>query len=176
MHNFNSFSAKSHLVCVNLVFLRKLWKEILCFLGGGGGRDEGKLHSCNKIFTTTGRDSYDNSHSAMTPAMAVSLAVQISPAFYLIYQPSSSVCTPKIPTIMINFLMLSIADCSYNVQHSFNTQSGMTAAMAVSPAVQISPAFQVAHNRDKLISPQVRMPRAKNVPFLTEVLKKNENF
>jgi len=32
---------------------------------------------------------------------------------------------------------------------------GMTAAMAVSPAVQISPAFQVAHNRDKLISPQI---------------------
>ena len=49
----------------------------------------------------------------------------------------------------------------------------MTAAMAVSPAVQISPAFQVAHNRDKLISPQVRMPRAKNIPSLREVFKKD---
>ena len=86
--------------------------------------------------------------------------------------PAQPICTPKIPTIVINFLLLSIAQCPYIVQHSFNTQSGMTAAMAVSPALQISPAFQVAHNRDKLISPQVRMPHAKNVPSLREVFKK----
>ena len=108
-------------MCVNLVFLRKLWKEMLCFLGGGGGRDGGKLHSCNNFFTTTGRDSRDNSHSAMTPAMAVSLAVQISRAFYLIYQPSPSAHQRYQPSWSI-FLCsaLPIARTLFNTRSTHN--------------------------------------------------------
>ena len=33
VYNFNSFSAKSHLVCVNLVLLRILCKKLRCFPG-----------------------------------------------------------------------------------------------------------------------------------------------
>ena len=37
--------------------------------------------------------------------------------------------------------------------HGYHT--GMSPAVVLSPAVQMSPAFQLAHNQNKLISPQV---------------------
>ena len=43
MYNFNSFSAKSHLMCVNRVLIRILCKKSRCF--------QGKIYTVGKNFT-----------------------------------------------------------------------------------------------------------------------------